>query len=262
VRIYRNEGAGALWRGLPPTLLMAVPQTVIYFTAYDQLKARLGTENPYYAPLIAGPVARTFAVSIISPIEMVRTKIQAESVTPAARDYWRLVTNAVKTDGVLSLWRGLGATLLRDVPFSAFYWLGYERLQPRFAQRFAAGAPANAPPQEAGDATLLAASFAAGAASGTVAAAVTLPFDVVKTRQQTFLGETMIGVRTRCGGPIAVMRDIVRTQGAQGLFVGLTPRIAKVAPACAIMISSYEAGKAFFARQHHAAALDLINGVQ
>ena len=32
----------------------------------------------------------------------------------------------------------------------------------------------------------------------------------------------------------------------KGLFTGLTPRIVKVAPACAIMISTFEYGKRFF----------------
>jgi solute carrier family 25 protein 39/40 len=31
------------------------------------------------------------------------------------------------------------------------------------------------------------------------------------------------------------------------LYVGLLPRLLKIAPSCAIMISSYELGKRFFA---------------
>jgi len=35
----------------------------------------------------------------------------------------------VKYSGVSGLWMGLGSTLLRDVPFSAIYWLNYETIK-------------------------------------------------------------------------------------------------------------------------------------
>ena len=39
---------------------------------------------------------------------------------------------------------------------------------------------------------------------------------------------------------------IFKTEGASGLWKGWIPRTLKVAPACAIMISSYEVGKRAF----------------
>ncbi len=47
---------------------------------------------------------------------------------------------------------------------------------------------------------------------------------------------------------LSTARTIVEGQGIKGLFVGLTPRVLKIAPACAIMISSYEFFKRFFRR--------------
>jgi solute carrier family 25 protein 39/40 len=49
---------------------------------------------------------------------------------------------------------------------------------------------------------------------------------------------------------LAVAKEILLTEGASGLFTGLVPRILKVAPACAIMIASYEYCKRLFS-QHN-----------
>ena len=40
--------------------------------------------------------------------------------------------------------------------------------------------------------------------------------------------------------PHEVMQRILREEGAGAFFKGVVPRIAKVAPACAIVVSSYE----------------------
>ena len=38
IKIARYEGLTSLWSGLPPTLVMAIPATVVYFTCYEQLR--------------------------------------------------------------------------------------------------------------------------------------------------------------------------------------------------------------------------------
>ncbi len=48
---------------------------------------------------------------------------------------------------------------------------------------------------------------------------------------------------------MSLMRAIVQEEGFRGLWRGLTARVAKVAPSCAIMISSYEIGKKALSEQ-------------
>ncbi len=81
----------------------------------------------------------------------------------------------LRHEGVLGLWKGCAATLLRDVPFSALYWPFYEG----FRSLLLGGTEERA---RLGEAELLGGTFLAGAAAGSIAAAVTLPMDVIKTR--------------------------------------------------------------------------------
>lgn len=226
---------------------MAVPATMVYFTLYDQFRSKIvsslnyGESPPLWVPTVSGGVARTLAVTTISPLELIRTKMQSKKFT-----YWQVggfLKSSIKQDGYLSLWRGLGPTILRDVPFSAIYWLNYEFYKKKFNQPHPS----------------FSFSFVTGAAAGTVAAVVTLPFDVVKTYRQIELGNIPSGTKTNVK-TINMMKEIYKQRGIQGLFAGLVPRVVKVAPACAIMISTYEYGKSFF-RQFNGSGKTFLNFV-
>ena len=66
-----------------------------------------------------------FAVTTISPLELIRTKLQSEQLT--YRQIAVAVNGTIQQNGVLSLWKGLGATLLRDLPFSGKYLFIYNK---------------------------------------------------------------------------------------------------------------------------------------
>ncbi|KAF2702683.1 mitochondrial carrier [Pleomassaria siparia CBS 279.74] len=277
-KIAQNEGPRTLWRGLSPTLVMAVPANVIYFAGYDWL--RTSNLSPFHGvvsdaciPLVAGAAARTLAAVVVSPIEMFKTRMQAAHNVKVATRHFRDTMDGVRemvaSQGVRSLWRGLTLTLWRDVPFSAIYWWGYEsgrntltdirgRSEARndgFEFRMGRGEEkvrrrSRSRSRENHTATLID-SFVAGAASGAVAALVTTPFDVGKTRQQVLrhAGETIkdrsgtASIRPEDRSMPRFLWHIFQEQGMSGLFKGWTARCLKVAPACAIMISSYEVGK-------------------
>jgi solute carrier family 25 protein 39/40 len=104
------------------------------------------THSPLYAPCLSGMIARSksfeaeyllptcqdahflaspvltliegVAASIISPIELVRTRMQSSEGPRTVREELSRLSGMVRTSGFNSLWRGLGSTLWRDVPFS------------------------------------------------------------------------------------------------------------------------------------------------
>ncbi|CAB1121161.1 unnamed protein product [Ectocarpus sp. CCAP 1310/34] len=303
MHIARWEGPRGLYRGLDASLVMAIPSTVLYYTVYDDFLARLekaGAGN-LAAPATAGSSARLLATVVMAPLELVRTRAQSHGgggpAAPAGAQraaavatgpgrgagWWgeiplvgsvgRDLTKVFQEEGMAALWRGVGTTMWRDVPFSMVYWLGYENLKAGLGCGRKGGAPA-APAagggsrgtaglaEERGSADFLLRSLVAGAVSGMVASLLTHPFDVVKTQRQVLVDvvpESGCEHRPprpprRAPGTFDVMRNIVESKGPAGLFTGALARVGKVAPACAIMMISYEAGKRFFGERNAAAA--------
>ncbi|TGJ86652.1 hypothetical protein E0Z10_g2084 [Xylaria hypoxylon] len=273
-KIARNEGFTTLWRGLSPTLLMAIPANIIYFTGYDWLRynkkspiSRLSRDD--YKAVTAGSIARVLAVAAVSPVELFKTRLQASSGSTATshlKDTFKGLREMVAENGYHSLWRGITLHLWRDVPFSGLYWLGYETIRNRLTDAredrrgrsvsrdpsFRSRERARSQSRENHTAVLVD-SFTAGALSGAIASMVTMPFDVGKTRTQVHR-DSAKKIATSAGQTLApeesnmarLLWHIFKTEGVAGLWTGWIPRTLKVAPACAIMISSYEVGKRVF----------------
>ena len=160
MKISKSDGVKSLWSGLSPTLVLALPTTVLYFVAYEQFRLKLkeyrlnnlslfddkDPDNlPVWIPLTAGCSARIFAVTVVNPLELIRTKMQSEkmSYTEVGRGFKAMI----KLNGVGGLFKGLFPTILRDAPFSGIYWTTYESYKkyynishPSFSNSFVGGA--------------------------------------------------------------------------------------------------------------------------
>ncbi|GAP88728.1 putative solute carrier family 25 member 40 [Rosellinia necatrix] len=273
-KISRNEGFTTLWRGLSPTLLMAIPANIIYFTGYDWL--RFNKKSPIsrfsrddLKAVTAGSTARILAVAAVSPVELFKTRLQASAGSTATghlKDTVKGIREMVAENGYRSLWRGITLHLWRDVPFSGLYWLGYETVRKGLADMrrerrgrslsddlgFQSQERARSQSEENHTAVLVD-SLTAGALSGAIASMVTMPFDVGKTRTQVYQDSSKKAAASAGqalapeeGNMARLLWHIFRTEGVAGLWTGWIPRTLKVAPACAIMISSYEVGKRVF----------------
>ncbi|KIY47030.1 mitochondrial carrier [Fistulina hepatica ATCC 64428] len=225
--VVRAEGIGGLWKGAGTSLVIGVPSSTAYMLTYDYLAHQA---LPAYlpatiAPLVSGIVARSSIATIASPLELLRTNLQSTPLHPDHPHTLRSVIvslrQCVHEQGLSCLWRGVIPTLWRDVPFSGIYWAGYESIKKRLNRRGHQGAGV---------------AFVSGASSGILAALITTPFDVLKTRRQAL-------IMSHSRGPIStlpLLATILREEGYTALFAGLMPRIVKIAPACGIMIASFE----------------------
>lgn len=246
-RISRNSGGAlsamrTLYAPMWPALIQSVPQNVLYFTGYEFLceklrgyglnddthRQRKGSHwDQIFVPMLAGGLARTGTIVCISPLEVVKTRMGAPTSSSVQRNGFRDSWSRGR------LLAGLVPTILRDVPFSACYWLGYEYFRDRFffVQK-------NIDDGNIGNYGTISQNLLAGFCSGVACSVLTHPFDVVKTRQQTeSLQQRSATCRSAGGAFIKELRQVFQEGSA---FNGLTPRLVRVGPACAVMITCYE----------------------
>ena len=160
-----------------------------------------------------------------NPLEIVKIRLQIQgelakkSDTPRRSAAW-----IIRNLGILGLYKGASACLLRDVPFSAIYFPTYAHLKKDFF--------GESPQKKLGVLQLL----TAGAIAGMPAAYLTTPADVIKTRLQVEArkGEAIYN------GNIDCARQILKHEGFRAFFKGGPARILRSSPQFGFTLAAYE----------------------
>ncbi|CAR21728.1 Mtm1p [Lachancea thermotolerans CBS 6340] len=249
-KIARIEGARSLWRGLSITLVMAVPANMVYFIGYESLRDNSFLQNKYSRlnPLLCGAIARVLAATTVAPLELFRTRLQSIPRSSPNSTAAMMVKDLIKESryeisrvGYKALFRGLEITLWRDVPFSSIYWGCYEFYKSNISIKSERSIVNSSNTNW----NHFVNSFVGGSFGGAVAAILTHPFDVGKTRMQiSFLNNTP--GKSPSKNMFKYLNQIRKSEGLGALYTGLVPRVIKIAPSCAIMISTYEVCKRLF----------------
>lgn len=128
-----------------------------------------------------------------------------------------------KTGGLRSVYRGTGATLLRDVPASGVYFMTYEWLQRILT-----------PEGKSRNDLSASRTIFAGGMAGIFNWVVAMPPDVLKSRLQTAPeGMYPNGIRD-------VFRQLMKNEGITALYRGATPVFLRAFPANASCFLGYE----------------------
>jgi len=188
-------------------------------------------------------VARSMATSTLNPATVATSTMKqmaadatataAKVVTasaaakPAQLSATSLALHLVKTKGILGLYKGTGATAMRDVTFSLIYF-------PLFANLRELG-----PKHPGTDTVPFYHSFLSGCAAGCVAAVAVNPVDVVKTRLQVLsrgAGEDSYK------GIMDCFQKIMKKEGPRAFLKGSLCRVMVIAPLFGIAQTVYYLG--------------------
>ncbi|KAK4579313.1 hypothetical protein RGQ29_029111 [Quercus rubra] len=139
-RIVGEEGVRAFWKGNLVTIAHRLPYSSVNFYAYEHYKKLLkmipGLENhrdnigtDLCVRFVAGGSAGVTAASATYPLDLVRTRLAAQTNVIYYRGIWHTLQTITKEEGVLGLYKGLGATLLGVGPSLAISFSVYETLR-------------------------------------------------------------------------------------------------------------------------------------
>jgi len=225
----KKRGVGSLYSGLSTNLTTSAPISAIYTSTYEAVKERLLPTMPadkkWVAHCIAGGCASVATSFVYTPSACIQQRLQVgQYKSPIAAGL-----GIIRKEGLGTLYGGWTAVLCRNVPQSVIKFLTYEQLK-NAARRVNGGEePSTAQ-------TLL-----IGGISGSTAAFVTTPFDVIKTRLQTQAAVPGQGVQYK--GVLQTLKGITKTEGISGLYRGVTPRLFIYVSQGAIFFASYEVMK-------------------
>ncbi|KAK3825166.1 MAG: mitochondrial carrier domain-containing protein [Benniella sp.] len=227
-KVLKNEGVLGLYRGLGPQLVGVAPEKAIKLTMNDLVRRHLTDKDgniSFMGELIAGGVAGGSQVVFTNPLEIVKIRLQVAGEAAKAIEGARPGAVAiVRSLGIMGLYKGAGACLLRDIPFSAIYFPVYAHLK---KDLFKEG-----PEHKLTIGELL----SAGAIAGMPAAYFATPADVIKTRLQV---EARKGQSTYTGIRDAA-RKIYKEEGFRAFFKGGPARVLRSSPQFGTTLMVYE----------------------
>ncbi len=195
-RIYTNGAEGAVnralfrggYQGVGSVIIATLPSSGAFFTTYEGVKSVISDRNPTVngkaflpQPLIhaaASGTAELVSCAILTPAEVIKQNAQMVDNSPGKpRVNATLQTIRRFQSNPLALWRGYTALAGRNLPFTALQFPLFERIKVSIKRyRDEKGIRTN---------TLLEGGLITAVSAGTggsLAAVVTTPVDVVKTR--------------------------------------------------------------------------------
>lgn len=309
VKRYTNGAANGanralfrgVYQGVGSTIIATLPSSGAFFTTYEGVKSILEERNPQYGSgrLVPQPVVHAVAsgtaelvsCAILTPAEVIKQNAQmVDNSEGKPRVNATMQTLQRFRSNPLALWRGYAALASRNLPFTALQFPMFEKIKESIKKHRDERGTRTHSLVESGMITAISAGL-----GGSIAAVVTTPVDVVKTRimltaaegaaeeqkpasqgtkstKDALLdatGKAKTGVKSAVASmtrPVSrrtsmqIAREIVQDQGVKGLFRGGTLRAVWTLLGSGLYLGVYESGRVYLAnrRGDRADADDII----
>lgn len=241
----------ALYRGNGANVIRIVPAALIQLAIVDRLReTRMmrnlmnppnreavpgasdlmsgGTRGRAVEAVLIGGIAGMVSAATTYPLDFIRGRLalQRKDFEPY-RGAFHGLKEAIRTDGVKSIYRGLGPTLGGCFPYVGISFAMYESVRPMLPKR-----------NDGSGIATTGSSIAAGAFASAVSQFASFPLDTCRHRMQVAQFDPRSQVSATSF--IDTWREIGKQMGWRGYYRGIIPNLIKVAPASAVSFVAYE----------------------
>ena len=245
---FPSGGFRGIYRGVGSAVVGSAPGAAFFFCTYEGVKSTLaarrhekqllatlhggpadgGRDGGWAAPLehmAAASLGEVAACAVRVPTEVVKQRAQAGLHGGSSAAALGAILGQYRSIGLEGVWRelyrGWGITVMREVPFTVIQFPLWEALK-AWSRRRKGG---NGVENTAAESAIF------GSISGAIAAGITTPLDVLKTRVMLSKERERV---------IPVLRGILKTHGIRPFFAGIGPRVMWISAGGAIFLGSYQ----------------------
>ena len=251
--LVASSGVRGLFRGAGVVVSLAIPARVVYISALEisrdecqhlldgmihQLEPKEDQINPkkdqpqFLVPLVAsisggvaGGLAAMAAQCLAVPMDVIS---QRQMV--AGGSAWSVARSAIDSGGWRALYRGFGLSLFSSLPTGSIWWATYGGCQHWIDLNWTMmrGQNENNAWEWAMQRGIT--QMTSGTSAAFVAATLTQPIDVTRTRLQV----------ERSGSLSAIVSQLKASSGIRGFYRGLGPRVVHMSIWGTVLSSAYE----------------------
>ncbi|KAK1519203.1 hypothetical protein CPAR01_15641 [Colletotrichum paranaense] len=216
--IIRNHGVTGLYNGLSASLLRQMTYSTVRFGAYEEMKIRATRANDGKPPSFPVLVAMASAAGFVGGIsgnaaDVLNVRMQQDAALPAAerRNYSHALEGMLRMareEGIMSWFRGVLPNSMRAAAMTASQLASYDTFKGILIRHTPMG-------------DNLTTHFTASFLAGVMAATVTSPIDVIKTRVMS--ASTQEGLAH-------TLAKIYKAEGLGWMFKGWVPSFLRLGP--------------------------------
>lgn len=248
-------------------ITVAIPARLIYITVLEKSKEDiskyitrknyLNTSNSSEIAAISGGIAGGIA-SLSSQVLIVPMDVISQRQMIHKGNAKQFFNSLIRKDGYKGLYHGFGIAMLSAIPGGVSWWSAYTACQEylhKFKTPIFIGIDVDSGPfgELNNIGRHIVTQIISGSMAAFVAASITQPLDVIKTRLQVGVSSTVhsnngsrhILAKQSSPSIISVGRELIINEGAKGLYRGIGPRIINIAVWGTVFSSAYELLKLF-----------------